>query len=117
MTVDSAVTLSAAITSAPSLSQSTQCYRPRPSSTPSMIPAIMVVGAAAGVNPARYVLPVTSPRRAASCCRSTACRSSPTAWATTGCSTCCPARLVISAVWVVLMTALLIVVGPLVGLP
>ena len=58
-----------------------------------MIPPIMVLGAAAGVNPALYALPSSSPRRARSCCRSTPCPSSPTAGATTGCSTCCPRGL------------------------
>ena len=59
-----------------------------------MIPPIMVLGAAAGVNPARYALPVIF---TASC-------------------DMLPPGLVISPVWVVLMTALLIVIGPLVGL-
>ena len=76
----------------------------------------MVLGAAAGVNPALYALPVIF---TASCAFLLPLDAVPLVTYSRGyyrMSTCCRRVLVISAVWVVLMTALLIVIGPLVGL-
>ena len=81
-----------------------------------MIPPIMVLGAAAGVNPALYALPVIF---TASCAFLLPLDAVPLVTYSRGyyrMFDMLPAGLVISAVWVVLMTALLIVVGPLVGL-
>ena len=81
-----------------------------------MIPSIMVPGAAAGVNPALHALPVIF---TASCAFLLPLDALPLVTHSRGyyrMFDMLPARLVISAVWVVLMTALLIVVGPLVGL-
>ena len=81
-----------------------------------MIPPIMVLGAAAGVNPALYALPVIF---TASCAFLLPLDAVPLVTYSRGyyrMFDMLPAGLVISAVWVVLMTALLIVIGPLVGL-
>ena len=81
-----------------------------------MIPPIMVLGAAAGVNPALYALPVIF---TASCAFLLPLDAVPLVTYSRGyyrMFDMLPAGLVISAVWVVLMTALLLVVGPLVGL-
>ena len=81
-----------------------------------MIPPIMVLGAAAGVNPALYALPVIF---TASCAFLLPLDAVPLVTYSRGyyrMFDMLPAGLVISAVWVVLMTAMLILVGPLVGL-
>ena len=81
-----------------------------------MIPPIMVLGAAAGVNPALYALPVIF---TASCAFLLPLDAVPLVTYSRGyyrMFDMLPAGLVISAVWVVLMTSLLIVIGPLVGL-
>ncbi len=81
-----------------------------------MIPPIMVLGAAAGVNPALYALPVIF---TASCAFLLPLDAVPLVTYSRGyyrMFDMLPAGLVISAVWVVLMTALLIGIGPLVGL-
>ena len=81
-----------------------------------MIPPIMVLGTAAGVNPALYALPVIF---TASCAFLLPLDAVPLVTYSRGYyrmfDMVLPG-LVISAVWVVLMTALLILVGPLVGL-
>ena len=81
-----------------------------------MIPPIMVLGAAAGVNPALYALPVIF---TASCAFLLPLDAVPLVTYSRGyyrMFDMLPPGLVISAVWVVLMTALLIGIGPLVGL-
>ncbi len=80
-----------------------------------MIPPIMVLGAAAGVNSALYALPVIF---TASCAFLLPLDAVPLVTYSRGyyrMFDMLPAGLVISAVWVVLMTALLIGIGPLVG--
>ena len=80
-----------------------------------MIPPIMVLGTAAGVNPALYALPVIF----TASCALLPLDAVPLVTYSRGYyrmfDMVLPG-LVISAVWVVLMTALLILVGPLVGL-
>ena len=81
-----------------------------------MIPPIMVLGAAAGVNPALYALPVIF---TASCAFLLPLDAVPLVTYSRGyyrMFDMLSPGLVISAVWVVLMTALLIGIGPLVGL-
>ena len=81
-----------------------------------MIPPIMVLGAAAGVNPALYALPVVF---TASCAFLLPLDAVPLVTYSRGyyrMFDMLPPGLVISAAWVVLMTALLIGIGPLVGL-
>ena len=81
-----------------------------------MIPPIMILGTAAGVNPALYALPVIF---TASCAFLLPLDAVPLVTYSRGyyrMFDMLMPGLVISAVWVVLMTALLIVIGPLVGL-
>ena len=81
-----------------------------------MIPPIMILGTAAGVNPALYALPVIF---TASCAFLLPLDAVPLVTYSRGYYRMFDMLLpglVISAVWVVLMTVLLIVVGPLVGL-
>ena len=81
-----------------------------------MIPPIMVLGAAAGVNPALYALPVIF---TASCAFLLPLDAVPLVTYSRGyyrMFDMLPPGLVISVVWVLLMTVLLIVIGPLVGL-
>ena len=81
-----------------------------------MIPPIMVLGAAAGVNPALYALPVIF---TASCAFLLPLDAVPLVTYSRGyyrMFDMLPPGLVISAAWVVLMTVLLIGIGPLVGL-
>jgi sodium-dependent dicarboxylate transporter 2/3/5 len=81
-----------------------------------MIPPIMVLGAAAGVNPALYALPVIF---TASCAFLLPLDAVPLVTFSKGYYRMFDMfmpGLVISAVWVALMTAVLMVVGPLVGL-
>jgi len=81
-----------------------------------MIPPIMVLGTAAGVNPALYALPVIF---TASCAFLLPLDAVPLVTYSRGyyrMFDMVMPGLVISAVWVVLMTVLLIVIGPLVGL-
>ncbi len=81
-----------------------------------MIPPIMVLGTAAGVNPVLYALPVVF---TASCAFLLPLDAVPLVTYSRGYYRMFDMLLpglVISAVWVVLMTALLIVIGPLVGL-
>jgi sodium-dependent dicarboxylate transporter 2/3/5 len=81
-----------------------------------MIPPIMALGAAAGVNPALYALPVIF---TASCAFLLPLDAVPLVTYSRGyykmLDMFAPG-LVISVIWVILMTALLLVVGPLVGL-
>ena len=81
-----------------------------------MIPPVMVLGTAAGVNPALYALPVIF---TASCAFLLPLDAVPLVTYSRGyyrMFDMLMPGLVISAVWVVLMTALLIVIGPRVGL-
>lgn len=81
-----------------------------------MIPPIMALGAAAGVNPALYALPVIF---TASCAFLLPLDAVPLVTFSKGYYRMFDMfmpGLVISAVWVVLMTAVLMVVGPMVGL-
>ncbi len=81
-----------------------------------MIPPIMVLGTAAGVNPVLYALPVVF---TASCAFLLPLDAVPLVTYSRGYYRMFDMflpGLVISAVWVVLMTVLLIVIGPLVGL-
>ena len=81
-----------------------------------MIPPIMILGTAAGVNPVLYALPVIF---TASCAFLLPLDAVPLVTYSRGYYRMFDMflpGLVISAVWVVLMTALLIVIGPLVGL-
>jgi sodium-dependent dicarboxylate transporter 2/3/5 len=81
-----------------------------------MIPPIMVLGAAAGVNPALYALPVVF---TASCAFLLPLDAVPLVTFSKGYYRMFDMfipGLVISVVWVILMTAVLMVIGPLVGL-
>jgi len=81
-----------------------------------MIPPIMVLGAAAGVNPALYALPVVF---TASCAILLPLDAVPLVTYSRGyyrMFDMLAPGLVISAIWVVLMTAVLMLMGPLVGL-
>jgi sodium-dependent dicarboxylate transporter 2/3/5 len=81
-----------------------------------MIPPIMALGTAAGVNPALYALPVIF---TASCAFLLPLDAVPLVTYSRGYYKMLDMftpGLVISVIWVVLMTALLLVVGPLVGL-
>jgi len=81
-----------------------------------MIPPIMVLGSAAGVNPALYALPVIF---TASCAFLLPLDAVPLVTFSKGyyrMFDMLMPGLVISAVWVVLMTAVLMLIGPMVGL-
>ena len=81
-----------------------------------MIPPMVVLGAAAGVNPALYALPVIF---TASCAFLLPLDAVPLVTYSRGYYRMFDMflpGLVISAAWVILMTALLIVIGPMVGL-
>jgi sodium-dependent dicarboxylate transporter 2/3/5 len=81
-----------------------------------MIPPIMVLGTAAGVNPAIYALPVIF---TASCAFLLPLDAVPLVTYSKGyykMFDMLVPGLVLSAVWVVVMTALLLLIGPLVGL-
>jgi solute carrier family 13 (sodium-dependent dicarboxylate transporter), member 2/3/5 len=81
-----------------------------------MIPPIMVLGTAAGVNPALYALPVIF---TASCAFLLPLDAVPLVTYSKGYYKMFDMfipGLILSAVWVVLMTALLLLIGPMVGL-
>ena len=81
-----------------------------------MIPPIMVVGAAAGVNPALYALPVIF---TASCAFLLPLDAVPLVTYSRGYYRMFDMLIpgtIISAAWVIVMTALLVTIGPLVGL-
>ncbi len=81
-----------------------------------MIPPIMVLGKAAGVNPALYALPVIF---TASCAFLLPLDAVPLVTYSKGYYKVFDMfvpGLIISAIWVVLMTAVLLLIGPMVGL-
>jgi sodium-dependent dicarboxylate transporter 2/3/5 len=81
-----------------------------------MIPPIMVLGAAAGVNPALYALPVVF---TASCAFLLPMDAVPLVTYSKGYYRMFDMflpGLVISVIWVILMTALMMTIGPMIGL-